>query len=202
LLHLDSSASPIDLSVSRQLTALYAQRWSGRRTYRDLARDPVRLIGPGYVTLGTRREREGVLAPADSDEAREWALTKPLIDELCAANVVLLGVPMYNFGVSAPLKAWIDRISFPGAYDDGGLHDTTVIAVLARGGAYGPGTPREGCDFQEPYLRAHFGKLGVTDLRFVRAELTRADDIPELGQFRDMAAKSLALAREQLLAMV
>ncbi|NKQ52961.1 NAD(P)H dehydrogenase [Amycolatopsis sp. K13G38] len=206
LLHVDSSASPIENSVSRQLTALYAERWPGRYVHRDLARDPVPLIGPAYVTLGTRVEREGAgVLPADAGEEREWALTEPLIAELRAADVVLLGVPMYNFGVPTSLKAWIDRISFPSAYDDAAgqsvLRDTTVIAVLTRGGAYGPGTPRAGCDFQEPYLRAHFGKLGVTDLRFVCAEMTRADDIPGLAEFREMKLKSLAAAREQLIAM-
>ena len=211
LLHLDSSASPIDHSVTRQLTERYAQRWTrGTCVRRDLAADPVPLIGPAYVALGTRVERHGVVpldkVPAMAENAaeeREWALTEPLITELREADVVLLGVPMYNFCVPAALKAWIDRICFPGAYLDPDtgesvLRATTVIAVLARGGAYGPGSPREGFDFQTPYLRAQFGQLGVTDLRFVAAELTRAGDIPHLHKFRDAAAESLAAARKQL----
>lgn len=210
LLHLDSSASPIGQSVTRKLSAQYAHRWSGAYVRRDLVKDPVPLIGPAYVSLGTRVERNGVLpldkVPAMAEnvaEEREWALTEPLIAELREADVVLLGVPMYNFGVPAALKAWIDRISFPGAFIDPDtgesvLRDTRVIAVLARGGAYGQGSPREGCDFQTPYLRTYFGRLGVTDLRFVAAELTRADDIPHLRGFRTAAAESLAAARQQL----
>lgn len=206
LLHLDSSASPISHSVTRQLTARYAQRWTGAYIRRDLVEDPVPLIGPAYVALGTRIERHGVLpldkVPAMAEnlaEEREWALTEPLVTELRDADVLLLGVPMYNFGVPAAFKAWIDRVCFPGAFTDPNtgesvLRDTKVIAVLARGGAYSPGSPREGYDFQTPYLRTHFGALGVTDLRFVAAELTRADDIPHLNEFRDAAAASLAAA--------
>ena len=84
-----------------------------------------------------------------------------LITELLTADTVLLGTPMYNFSVPASLKAWIYRSTFPGAFTDPEsgdrlLCDTRVVVVTARGGSYGPGTPREGFDFQMPYLRAYF----------------------------------------------
>lgn len=216
LLHLDSSADRRpESSVTRRLTGHFARLWRQRHgdaghRHRDLAAAPVPLVGSGYVALGTRVERHGVVplekvaALAEgAEEEREWALTLPLVAELRAAGTVLLGVPMYNFGVPAALKAWIDRVSFPGAYtdpDSGGplLGGTRVVVVAACGGGYGPGTPREGCDFQVPYLRAYFTRLGVAEdeLHVVRAELTRAGDIPGLTGFQGLAADSLAAARE------
>ncbi|GAB7182492.1 NAD(P)H-dependent oxidoreductase [Kitasatospora sp. Ki12] len=217
LLHLDSSISPAG-SVSRALTGRFAAAWRARHgaaaehRYRDLAADPVPAIRAGYDALGRRSERKGPLPPADvaalaenPDEAREWALSRPLIEELRAADTVLLGSPMYNFTVSTGLKAWIDRVSFPGAYldpDTGDrlLRDTRVVVVAVRGGGYGPGTPREHFDFQLPYLRAYFGTLGVTaeHLHVVTAELTRAADVPALNGLEPLAAESLAAAEARL----
>ncbi|MCI3931247.1 FMN-dependent NADH-azoreductase [Streptomyces sp. AN091965] len=215
LLHLDSSADRSDGSVTRALGAAYARGWLARHPgaeyrYRDLTAEPVPLVGEGYVRLGTRVERQGALplekvaALAEgADEEREWAATLPLVTQVRAATTLLVGAPMYNFSVSAALKAWIDRVSFPGAYTDPDsgrplLAGTRVVVAAACGGGYGPGTPREGCDFQLPYLRAYFAALGVAEenLRVVRAELTRAGDIPALGRFRELGERSLAGARE------
>ncbi|MFE6871913.1 FMN-dependent NADH-azoreductase [Kitasatospora sp. NPDC057692] len=216
LFHLDSGASPTDQSVSRRLTARFADAWRARHPgagyrYRDLAADPVPLLGPGYASLGVRVERHGAPVPLPDvpgfattpAEHHEWSLTHPLITELHSADTLLLGVPMYNFTVPAALKAWIDRITFPGAHT-GRLTATRVIVVAARGGGYGPGTPREPFDFQTPYLRAWFTEhLGVPDanLRFIHAELTRAADIPALAPYRDLAATSLTTARTALAAL-
>ncbi|MGH4034348.1 NAD(P)H-dependent oxidoreductase [Actinomycetota bacterium Odt1-20B] len=216
LLHLDSSSSPAADSVTRQLTERFVAAWrtlhpepepepEHRYLYRDLSADPVPLISGAYASLGQRVERLGGVAldkvaavAEDAAEEREWALTLPLVEQLRAADTVLLGVPMYNFTVSAALKAWIDRVSFPGAYGDVAqgasvLCDTRFVLLMARGGAYGPGTPREGCDFQTPYLRAYFTQmLGVPaeNLHFVAAEMTRAWDIPALARFQDLAVSS------------
>ncbi|MER7702824.1 NAD(P)H-dependent oxidoreductase [Kitasatospora sp. NPDC097605] len=213
LLHLDSSASPTDQSVSRRLTACFARAWQARHPgagyrHRDLAADPVPLIGAGYASLGVRVERQAGPVPLSSvssfattdAEQHEWSLTHPLITELHAADTLLLGVPMYNFTIPAALKAWIDRVTFPGAHT-GRLTATRVIVVTARGGGYGPGTPREPFDFQTPYLRAWCTEhLGIPDasLRFIHAELTRAADIPALTPYRDLATTSLTTARTAL----
>jgi FMN-dependent NADH-azoreductase len=212
LLHLDSSHSGD--SVTRHLSGRFADAWKDRHgtsayRYRDLAADPVPLISPAYCALGRRVEKNGYVPPAKVDalieseaEEREWALTLPLIEQFMDAGTVLIGAPMYNFSVPASLKAWIDRITFPGAYTgqdsrQSPLRGKRVVVVTARGGAYGPGTPREGFDFQEPYLRAYFGHLGIAgdDLHFVNAEMTLADLVPDLARFREMAAESLAAAR-------
>jgi FMN-dependent NADH-azoreductase len=96
-------------------------------------------------------------------------------------------------------------VSFPAAFTDPDtgaplLAGTKVVAVLTRGGAYGPGTPRHGFDFQMPYLRAYFGNLGIreTDVHIVRAEMTIAGLVPRLARFKEMAADSLTAADEAI----
>ena len=217
LLHLDSSANRASESVSRQLTALFADTWRARHgsagyRYRDLAADPVPPLDAAYCRLGRRVERRGLvplprvaaLAASPAGE-RAWSLALPLIGELLAADTVLIGAPMYNYGVPAALKAWIDRVSFPGAFTDPGTGDshlrgTTVVVVTARGGAYGPGSPREGRDFQVPYLRAYFRKQGVAEenVHVVTAELTLAGLVPHLARFQPQGARSLAAARAEV----
>ncbi|MEV7022633.1 NAD(P)H-dependent oxidoreductase [Kitasatospora sp. NPDC093558] len=213
LLHLDSSISP-EGSVSRALTARFAAGWRARHgaaavhRHRDLVADPVPAVHAAYDALGRRSERKGGLALDDvaalaenPDEEHEWALTRPLIGQLLAAATLLVGSPMYNFTISTGLKAWIDRVSFPGAFVDAAtgaklLRDTRVVVVAVRGGGYGPGTPREHFDFQVPYLHAYFGNLGVAEenLHVVTAELTRANDVPALDGLQPIAAESLARA--------
>ncbi|MDQ2708839.1 MAG: NAD(P)H-dependent oxidoreductase [Actinomycetota bacterium] len=217
LLHLDSSAHRCSASVSRQLTASFADTWRGVHgsagyRYRDLAADPVPPLDTAYCALGRRVERHGLVPPArvpalvqSPAEDGAWALTRPLITELLAADTVLIGAPMYNYSIPASLKAWIDRVSFPGAFTDfdtGGslLRATNVLVISARGGAYGPGAPREGWDFQTPYLRAYFANHGVAEdnMYFISAEMTLAGFAPHLARYRPLAANSLAAARAEV----
>jgi FMN-dependent NADH-azoreductase len=218
LLHIDSSCSPAGISLSRQLTVDFAAHWAathpgGQIVYRDVASKAVPYVGHAYAALGQRLERGGPIAHHDvadqltnDDERAEWRLTAPLIEEVLDADVILLGVPMYNFSVPASLKAWIDRVTFPGVFIEpsSGAHrlaDTEVVIVCTRGGAYGPGTPRHPFDFQEKYLRAWFtADLGIEDskIHFLNAEMTRADDIPALNEFRDYGKRSLQAAQERV----
>ncbi len=220
LLHLDASPSRPGDSVSRQLAALFADAWRERHgtdgyRYRDLSAEPVPLTDGAYALLGQHVERCGAVPldkvaefAEDADEQRQWALTLPLISQLLAADTLLIGTPMYNLSIPAALKAWIDRVTFPGVYTDPATGDrllsrTRVVVAAARGGGYGPGTPMEPYDFQIPYLRAYFGRLGVAgaNLHFVHADLTRSADIPELAKFQGLAASSLAAAREAMTAL-
>lgn len=134
LLHLDASVSPAGESVSRQLTALFADSWRERYgdtpcgyRYRDLAAEPVPLVTAAYARFGYWVERHGTVAAdqvaalvRDAEDERVWRTTLPLVEEVLAADVLLLGVPMYNLTVPAALMAWIDRVSFPGALLDPG----------------------------------------------------------------------------------
>jgi FMN-dependent NADH-azoreductase len=100
-----------------------------------------------------------------------------LLDEFLAADIVVVGAPMYNFSVPSQLKAWIDRLAVKGktfrytATGPQGLAgDKKVIVASSRGGFYGPGTPAAALEHQESYLRAVFGFFGISDVTFVRAE--------------------------------
>lgn len=213
LLHLDSSANRTGESVTRRLTAAFAVRWraangdAGYR-YRDLAAAPVPPPDTAYCALGRRVERHGaipldkVAALAETGaEERAWALALPLINEVREAGTVLIGAPMYNLSVPTALKAWIDRVTFPGAFTDPDTGDsvlasTHVVVIAARGGAYGPGTPAAELDFQLPYLRAYFRRYGVPErnIRCVVAELTLAGLTPHMTRLRPAAERSLSAA--------
>ena len=103
-------------------------------------------------------------------------LSDVLIAELFRADVIVLGAPMYNFSISSTLKAWIDHVSRAGVtfnYTETGpvglVRDKKVYVFTARGGVYSEG-PAKSMDFQETYLRAVLGFIGLTDVTFVRAE--------------------------------
>ncbi|MBB6348060.1 FMN-dependent NADH-azoreductase [Nonomuraea muscovyensis] len=202
LLHLDAGARAGSLSHSRELGRAFAAHWrtahpAGTYTYRDLVTDPVAPIGEARARLALESSRHGVRDLAAMDRvaaaaglAEEWAATRPLVEQLLAADVLLIGAPMYNFSVPAALKAWIDRVTLPWLP----LAARSAVVLTARGGAYGPGTPREPFDFQEPYLRAYFTALGLEDVEFVHTELTHAPVMPFLADFRDAHETSRAAA--------
>jgi FMN-dependent NADH-azoreductase len=175
LLHVDSSILG-EGSVSRTLSAdvVAAQRASlpgVAVTYRDLATDPVdHLTGLHLAAL------QGA-APVDPAVQKDVAAGQAALDEFLAADIVVVGAPMYNFGVPSQLKAWIDRIAVAGktfrytaAGPEGLAGGKKVIVASSRGGFYGPGTPAADLEHQESYLRAVFSFLGITEISFVRAE--------------------------------
>lgn len=115
-------------------------------------------------------------------QRRAWAITEPLLAELAAADVVLIGAPMYNFSLPSALKAWIDQVTFPRM----SLAGRTFVVTGARGGAYRPGTPRERYDHHERYLRDFLeGHFDVTDLHFIHVELVNSRLDPALAERRD-----------------
>ena len=96
--------------------------------------------------------------------------------ELLAADVLVIGAPMYNLSVSSALKAWIDHVARAGVtfrYSENGpvglLADKTAYVFTARGGVYSHG-PAKAMDFQETYLRTVLGFIGIADVTFVHAE--------------------------------
>ena len=177
LLHIDSSALGAN-SVSRLLTQRITAQWVAAHPgtvveYLDLAVDtPSHLSAP---SLGFRIPPQ---APELSDEQkRENAVSERLVSQFLAADVVVIGAPMYNFSVPSQLKAWIDRIAQAGRtfrYTEKGPEGLaggkTVIVASSRGGMYAGNPALAFLDHQESYLQAVFGFFGVTDLRFVRAE--------------------------------
>ena len=164
LLHIDSSALG-GYSVSRQLTAdivAELQRNTPAATvqYHDLAAEPL----PHWTPAADASDPAAVLG-------------SQMLEEFLAADVVVIGAPMYNFAISSQLKAWIDRILVAGKTfrytangPEGLAHGKRVIVASSRGGFYGKDTAAAAMDFQEPYLRAALAFIGINDIEFVRAE--------------------------------
>jgi FMN-dependent NADH-azoreductase len=163
LLHIDSSALG-DNSISRRLSAAIVDRFrAGRREIEviryDLDADPLPHL--------TARVLSG--EDADAAERGERALA-----DFLAADVIVIGVPMYNFSVPSTLKSWIDRIAVAGKtfrYGEQGPEGLAggkrVILAIAQGGVHEAGGRS---DFQESYLRFLFGFLGIDDVEVVRAQ--------------------------------
>lgn len=204
LLHLDASARRA--SFSRELSKVYADTWRAAHpdapyVYRDLAADPVPHIGEAWTELCDHvlaheitdigRYGEAVRTPA---QQAAWDILKPLLDEVVAADVVLIGTPMYNYSIPSSLKAWLDQITFPKM----SLKGRSFVVTSARGGAYGPGTPREPVDHQERYLRDFFkGHFAVEDVTFINAELVNALIDPALAHLRDKHEESYRAALKE-----
>jgi FMN-dependent NADH-azoreductase len=172
VLQINSSSRP-DQSHSSRLATGIVQRLTAREpglqlTLRDLGRAPhPALDEPALQALFTPA------AQRSPGQAARVALDDALIAEVQAADVLVLGVPMYNFGVPVALKNWIDAIARAGVtfrYTDKGpqglLQGKRVYVALTRGGQY-KDTP---ADTQVPYLRMVLGFLGMTDVHFVYAE--------------------------------
>jgi FMN-dependent NADH-azoreductase len=192
LLRVDSSAR--SSSITRQLTAKFVEEWernypTGEVIQRDLATTMLPHITDHWG--GTLLE-PSQLTPAQ----RNYLSTSDrLIEELQAADTIVIGAPMYNFAIPSSLKAWIDQIVRMGKTFGHGpngarglLSEKKVIVVSSRGGAYEKGTPTEKFDFQEPYLRHILGFIGLTDVTFIHAE----------NQGREGAGPSLAAAADEI----
>ena len=193
LLRIDSSARRT--SVTRKLTAQFAQTWKkenpgGQVTERYLTTTLLPLITDEWVEGSS-------VDPAQRTAAHKHAIAASdgLIAELVEADTIVIGAPMYNFSIPFPLKAWIDQIvrrgrtfSYGPEGPKGLLKDKKVFVITSRAGAYGPGSPMERADFQEPYLRFILGFIGIQDVTFINAE----------SQGREAGGASLAAAGQQI----
>jgi len=197
LLHIDSSILA-EGSVSRQLTAQLvaaarATHDDVQLTYRDLVAQPLGHLTGAHLAAAQSAKPESATLHQDMEAGQRDLAT------FLAADVVVVGAPMYNFGISSQLKAWIDRIAVAGKtfrYTDKGPEglagEKKVFVVSARGGFYGNGTPAAFLDHQETYLRGLFGFLGITDITFIRAEGLAVGD--------DQRRKALKNARVEIAA--
>jgi len=184
ILHLDSSILAA-ASASRSLSAAIVGEL--RRDHpeavvvqRDLAAEAIPHLD-GAIATGFR---DTGIQDVDAIARAEHARSETLVTEFLASDVIVIGAPMYNFSVPSQLKAWIDRVAQAGRtfrYTETGpvglAGGRRVIIASTRGGMYSAG-PASAMDFQEAYLKAIFGFLGITDVKFVRAErLTKGGDI-------------------------
>lgn len=177
LLHIDSSVLGGN-SVSRQLTQRIAAQWRATHPgtvveYLDLATD-----APSHLSADSLGFRLGVGDEGASEvQRRENAVSERLVSQFLAADVVVIGAPLYNFSIPSQLKAWIDRIAQAGRtfkYTEKGpvglAGGKTVIVGVSRGGVYSTSDAGNAMEHQESYLKTVFGFFGITDVRVVRAE--------------------------------
>ena len=201
LLHLDSSADA-EHSRSRAITATFAAAWRDQGTdrtvtYRDLHRDPLPHLADAALHWPPRLRPAGAAPPAAAT-----ALQEELSAELVAADVLLIGAPLYNYSVPSSLKAWIDHIHVPGVtapFDvpTQPLAGRPAVLVTSRGASYDPGTPTEGWDHAIPVLELILGNsLGMT-ITVITTSLTLAETVPALADQIDRSRAELARAHER-----
>jgi FMN-dependent NADH-azoreductase len=191
LLHIDSSILAAN-SVSRQLTAQVVTQWQASHPgttvdYLDLA-----TAAPSHLSADSLGFRMPPGAAELSDlQKQENAISEALVSQFLAADVIVVGAPLYNFSIPSQLKAWIDRVAQAGRtfkYTEKGPQGLaggkTVIVASTRGGVYSTSEGGRAMEHQESYLQTVFGFFGITDVRFVRAE----------GLGMGEAAKAQALA--------
>jgi FMN-dependent NADH-azoreductase len=139
------------------------------------------------------------VAESEWGDAQREAVAKAaeLVDELLAADAVLFAIPLYNFGVSQHVKAWIDVVitdpRMAGSQAKS-LVGKPAVLVIVRGGAYGLGTPREGWDHATAWYRRIFEDVWGLDLRIVETEFTLVGQNPALDEFIELAGEMRASA--------
>ncbi|WP_328333903.1 MULTISPECIES: FMN-dependent NADH-azoreductase [unclassified Streptomyces] len=197
LLHIDSSSLG-EASVSRQVAQSFRDQWQGPVVHRDLAVFPV-----PHLTAAGISARITDPAQHTPEQARAAALQDELIEEFLGAGAYLFTVPMYNLSMPSVFKAWLDQIiviertmSHTGTSPAAGR---PALVISARGGGYGPGTPREGLDLVVPTLEAVLGHddlLGL-DVTTVIPELTMAPTAPALAPLLPVHEASMTAAHDR-----
>ncbi|MGJ4907647.1 FMN-dependent NADH-azoreductase [Bradyrhizobium sp. SZCCHNRI1009] len=175
LLHIDSSvlgANSVSRQVSAAIVGRFRQIMPGLEViYRDVAAEPLSHLSGTHVAVAYGAPVEDPAVEADV------AAGQAVLEEFLAADIVVIGAPMYNFSIPSQLKAWIDRIAVKGktfSYGPNGPQGLAggkrIIVALSRGGHYGADTPMAAFEHLETYLRSVFSFIGVTDLEFVAAD--------------------------------
>lgn len=201
ILHIDASPRG-ESSHSRTLSQEFMNHWKAANpsdaiTYRDLGRNPVPHVDEAWIG--------GAFMPSTMhtpEMAQAVKISDDLVDEFLAADRYVFGVPMYNLNVPSTFKAYIDQIVRVGrtfAVDANGykglVEGKKMLFITARGSDFRPEFMAP-FDFQEPYVRAIFGFMGVTDVQFIHANaLNQGDEIRDqvLGEAQ-LAIKNAVMA--------
>ncbi|ACU75620.1 NAD(P)H dehydrogenase (quinone) [Catenulispora acidiphila DSM 44928] len=200
LLRIDASLFPDEASASRSVTSAFTDAWraahpDGTVVHRDLAADPLPHLDVLTVSAGFADPSAHSEAQAAAHAAR-----LALIEEAEAADAIVIGAPMYNFGLASGLKAWLDHVILNGRTSGEGarsLAGKPVVVVASRGGSYEPGTPREGMEYVKNYLGSVLSEhLGITP-EFITIQLTLASAVPAMADLIPLAEQSRAEALEQ-----
>ncbi|WP_041364899.1 FMN-dependent NADH-azoreductase [Neorhizobium galegae] len=176
-------ASTLEGSIRAQLAEL------------DVVRRDVGL-SPLPATAWALAVQAGPKAPSErtTEEVEAAALATELADEMLAADAFVFSVPLYNYAVSQHAKAWIDLLVTEPRFTvkvPSPISKRPAYLISARGGAYGPGMPKEGWDHATPWLRRIFEDNWGLDLQLIDVELTLADVNPAMASLRDLAASNL-----------
>jgi FMN-dependent NADH-azoreductase len=180
-------------SVSRAIADIVEESWREQQpgvqvTRRHLGLEPLASTTWALSAFANRAEPDS-LTPEEAVAVAQAAL---VTDELLDADALLFAVPLYNFGVSQHFKTWVDVVmTDPRMASSAGqpLQGCPAVLVAVRGGAYGPGTPREGWDHASGWMRRILDDVWGLDLRVVETEFTLVGVNPALDQFRDVAAE-------------
>ena len=187
LLRVDSSARRN--SVSRKLTDRFVETWkrenpNGEVIERNLATTTLPIITDEWVGAAHSDP-----ASHTAEQKAALAISNELVEELIAADTIVISSPMYNFTIPAQLKGWIDNIVRAGRTvlwgsqgPQGALTGKKVVVITSRGGSFRPGTPAAQYDFQEPYLRHVLGFIGIKDVTFIHAENQKPGAQAELSR--------------------
>jgi len=170
--------------------ALLADTPDARVVRRDLSREPLPSTVWALALTGFHIP-EG---ERTAGQREALALASELGDELAQADAFIFAIPMYNFGVPPHVKAWIDVLITDPRFSPRSakpIAGKPAYLVLARGGAYGPGAPREGWDHATAWLKLIFGTMWGLDLTVIETELTTANVNPAQADLRELAAQNL-----------
>ena len=177
LWHIDSSVLG-ENSASRKLTAAIVARQKALNPgleveYLDLAANPVGHLSPAHIGAAFGHP------PEDAATLADIARGQGFIDTLFESDIIVIGVPMYNFGLPTQLKAWADRVLVAGKTFKYGTDGTPigltpagkkVFIASTRGGLYGPGSPAAPLEHQESHLKAMLGFIGLHDVTIFNAD--------------------------------
>ena len=201
ILLISSSASG-ENAVSNQITRAIVEELrllepSLQLVERDVGVEPFPHLPPERLPA--------LVGKTDTPAAAETAaLSRAAVDEIMAADLVVIGSPMYNLGITSTLKAWFDHVARAGQTfrytangPEGLLHGKRAIVVETRGGFYSEG-PARAMDLQEPHLKAFLGFIGIPDVTFVRAEKLAISPEFKAASLEAAIAEARAVARRTL----
>jgi len=196
ILIIDSAATG-DASVSRKLTSEFAERAAEQDPATRIVR---RDIGANPIPHLTAETVSAIRGTAETDAARATlALSDELVGEVKDADILVIGAPMYNFGMSSTLKTWFDHVLRAGVTfrytpegPEGLVKGKRAVVIETRAGFYSEG-PAAVMDNQEPHIRTLLGFMGITDVTFIRAE--------KLAFGPEAASAAIAEATRQLVGL-
>lgn len=198
LLRLDSSADR-EHSRSRSITHTFAEAWRSVSPQHSVQHRDLHIDPPPHLVDVTLHWPRRLRPSGSAEHPAAEALQQTLLAELLAADVLLVGAPMYNYSVPSTLKAWLDYIRVPGvtAPFDGPtqpLKGRPAVIVASRGGAYDPGTPSASWDHGVPMLKLVLGHALGMNVSVIATNLTSAGIAPALADQQERAATDLAAA--------